>query len=550
MRRIATPTAALGFISVLAACGPAPKDPSGAAPDGSAQVTTADGADPFVVSGELKREKLPAQIASVAVVKRTMPAAPKGVPAAPASCKAFVKRKAAPAAKCGDGAAARASLAEALEITDAAARDSALVALEACSQLPAGLARALRAELAPTACGDVLVAPLIDKPPAGVDGAIYDTLFGLALAARLDRSVRQPPEAKPPYTKERLTKYIAGTMGAWVQEQAAAIQAIAALGAKLQGYGKAIVAVEAGMADMRFVVAARTGPVPEEIAKFDEAKEKYQQNLELSLEPRKKRGRDAALVGLGQLAQLGVIRDPRLERARDLLSRMYGGSPINALDHLQFPPLSPVSAANGDQRLAARLPTFYAGLILPAASASDPAMLRMLIEKGVSLQHRIALSKAELPSAARLLYARARLELAQNYWRAVDVDEAAALLSAERKRSGEGDLLLAIALALRGGPPNAAAMMVQAPLSDLGIGQLVALDSIIAGSGPLVAMAAFDAALVKQLAAPATADAAYWQDVAKRFRGAAAGMVDATLKADAEQRAGDAEQTAEAIGKR
>jgi hypothetical protein len=510
----------------------------------------APSANPFAVTGALQREPLPDSAPAYPLVRSELPPAPPGLTAVTATCRAFGARKPGSKASCIDPSSAHGSLDAALALSDPSARDEALLALESCGHLPLGMARALRAELAPPACGDVIVGSLVREPPPGMPGVIYDALAGLALSGRLSRAAVSPPKLAPPYTKESVTQYIDSAMGAWVKEQATAIQALAVTGAKLRHYGKAVVAVEAGLAEMRFIDAVRKVPVPEEIAKFDEAKEKYYQRLESQLEARKRRGRDAALVGLGQLAQIGVIRGLRVDRARTILSRMYGGSPINALDGLQLPPLKPLGATNAEQRLAARLPTFYAGLVLGTDGVNDPIMLRMLIEKGMPIAHRIALSKTELSPPLRCLYARARFELAQNYWRSVDIDEAIGLLAqwpADSQRPEGASLLLALGIALRGGPANAAEMMVRAPLADLRIGNVVALDALADGGGKMATMAAFDAALIKQLSAPATATAAYWRDVAARFRKAAALMDDLHDRADAEQRASEAEQTAAAI---
>jgi len=529
-------------------CGPAAPVKMVAPPPADGPAPAA--ADPFVVSGDLQREQLPEQAPAYAMKPVELPPPPKGLMAPPKSCSDYSGRKASAAATCTDTGSAHAALDAAMASTDPAGRDAALVALEPCGHLPPGMVRALRAELAPPECGDVIVGALVAKPPTEVPGVVYDALMGLALSGRLSRAAVSPPQLEPPYTKETVTQYIDSVMGAWVKQQAAAIQALALQGAKLGHYGKAVVAVEAGLADMRFIDAVRKVPVPEEIAKFDEAKEKYYQRLELQLEARKQRGRDAALVGLGQLAQIGVIRGLRVDRARAILSRMYGGSPIDALDGLHLPPLEPAEGADSDQRLAARLPTFYAGLVIGAEAAAEPAMLRMLIEKGIPIAHRIALGKTELEPAQRQLYARGRLELGQNYWRSVDVDEAIRLLvewPAAEQRPAAADLMLAVGIALRGGPANAAEMMVRAPLADLGIGNVAALDALAAAGGPLASMAAFDAALIKQLAAPATAKADYWRDVAVRFRKAGALTQDLHERADAEQRAKEADQTAAAI---
>jgi hypothetical protein len=254
-------------------------------------------------------------------------------------------------------------------------------------------------------------------------------------------------------------------------------------------------------------------------------------------------------VGLGSLATVGVLRDPRVDAARGLLSRMYGGRPINALDALLLPPLAPRAPKSAGERLAARLQSFYAGLVFEPAAATDASFLRMLIEKGLPLPHRIALAKAALTPAAAHLHARARLELGQNYWRRVDFDECTRLLTAEPVSSLPADakLLLALALALRNGHENAADMMEKAPLAELGIGRVAALDALAATPGELDGLAIFDAAVIRQLAAPADAPPAYWEDLARRFALAKTRLSDVRHQHEAEARRKEAEDTAKAI---
>jgi len=484
--------------------------------------------------------------------KLDFPARPAAVPPMSRLCEAFAARRPAGVAQCADRGAALDALDGALREPDPEKRDSLLVAVEACKDLPVGLVRALRAELAPTECADGVVEPLLASASPELGGMVFDALFGLGLAGRLARTVTSPPALKPPYDKKRVAAFHKGPLLAWGSQQARAIQDMSAVGVKLGYYGKAVVAVEAGMADMRFVEMVRSLPVPDEYREDKELLDQYYGGLDVALEPRKSRGRDAALVGLRGLAYVGVIVDPRVQRARGLLSRMYGGRPIDALDSLLLPSEPPVPSATAEQRLAARLPSFYAGLLLPAAAATDAALLGALTRRGLPLPHRIVLGKEQLGPELRLLAARARFELGRVYWRAVDVDESVALLStwpAGSDRPPEATLLLALGLALRGGPADAAEMIRTAPVETLGIGRVAALDAIAQSesAGPLAARAAFDAAVIVELAAPPRATPEYWRGLAKRFRAAAGMLKDVAARAVAEQRARDAEATAQAI---
>lgn len=565
MRSCSRSALGLFFAFLLAGCAPAegtePRTPPPAGPAATTPAPTATtpapaapAADPFAVEGTLDEEALPLlKPPTFDLAAIPLPPAPVAVPAAPASCDAFAKRKAPKKLACGkDAAAGLAALDQALAERDAAARDALLVDAEACAALPAGVVRALRADLAPAECGDVLAEPLAKGPPKTMPGAVYHALVGHVLAGRLARTVGKPPKLAPPYDKKRVESFVKGAVADWIKEQARAIEEIEKVGAKLPYYGKAIVAVEAGLADMRFVEAMRDVPIPDDFAKDQELRDTYYGNLEHALDPRKERGRDAALVGLRELAFVGVARDARVDRARKLLSELYGGRRIDALDGLVVPPLPAATPGTVEERLAAALPSFYAGILLAPEAATRPTTLRFLVERGLSLPHRMAIKGAGdgIGPELRALYARARLDLGQRYWRRVDVDHATKLLAGWPKdppRSAEQTLLFALALGLRGGPEDAAAMMRRAPLAALGFGNVAALDAVARGKGALAFAAAYDAAYLKNLAAPQGADTGYFADVARRFRDAAALAPDAASKKTAEDRAKAAEDTATAL---
>src|SRR5262249_27221427 len=155
-----------------------------------------------------------------------------------------------------------------------------------------------------------------------------------------------------------------------------------------------------------------------------------------------------ALVGLRELALGGVIRDGRVDRARAALSRLYGGRRIDALDPLLLPPLAKAAPASVEERLAAKLPRFYAGLLLGERAAARAGTLRMFLERGIPLPQRAALRTASPSDEVRVLLARARLLLGQLYWRSVDFDQAAALTSKwSGTRPDDATFYLALAIA-------------------------------------------------------------------------------------------------------
>ncbi len=477
-----------------------------------------------------------------------------GLSNAPPVCASFAARKSA-GAPAKDADAALAALVVALHEADAGKRDALLVALEQAPGIPAGLVRALRADLAPVECADAIVdSTLGPASRVGISGNVLHALVGQSLAARLARTVTKAPPLAPPYDKKRVIEYIQGPLRTWISVQAKAIDDISRAGSKLASYGKAIVAVEAGLADMRFVERVRELPLPSEFAKDEELKAAYFASLDQVLDPRKDRGRDAALIGLREFAAIGSLHDARVERARVLLGKLYAGRRIDALDALLLPPLAEEKPVSQTEQLAAALPAFYSAILLDPKIVSDEKLLRTLLERGVPSPMRAALVDpagliSALPPGGRELYARARLELGKTYWRSVDFDRAVAISvfgDAARNRSEEGTLVLAVAIALRRGPKDAVEMM-HAPSPDaLDIRHVEALDAIAESAGKYAGMAAFDAALLLGTAPPEGARAPYFLDVARRFHAAAARLTDATQKAQAEERAHTAEAIANA----
>ena len=480
-----------------------------------------------------------------------LPAALSAVPAPPEECSLLLAfAPASPDVECPEDVAGfHVALRTALQARDDGARDSALAAMEHCSS-PPGLVRALRADLAPTGCSDVLVEPwLAAHDSREVDAQLYSTMAGLALAARLDRLVRTPPALTPPFDEATLGEFLRTTLASWTMQQAHAIHQTALLGAKLEGYGKGVVAISAGLADLRFVDIMRLAPVPESLAADQELSEEYANALERSLEPRMIRGRDAALVGLKKFAEMGILRDPRLDRARALLSRLFAGRRIDALDRLALPDLPPPDLSDNDRWLAAHLPTFYAWRWLPDFDLADAASLRAMLARGLPPEAlRRAESTASDPETLRLL-ARAHVAFGQVYWQTPAFQKAASLAARINSESfqGESKLIGALAFALRGGPEDATQMMGRGPLLPDGIGDVTALDELAKTQSPTAAEAAFDAALLLALIPLPQPKPEYWSDIATRFERAAGLTADAQLRTSAIAYAAEARATHAAI---
>ncbi len=493
---------------LLAACGGGdgaqPVTPSSPKPEASASTPPTSSAAPaspasdaFAIPSEPRDTKRAQHTTGPVKLDAWKKAsAAKGIGAPPAACAAFVKRTAATPAP--------SDMTAALAEKDVAKRDAMLVALEKTETVP-GLTRAVRAELAPVACADGLTDPILTSKGATSDAG--ERLVGLSLAAKLARTAEKaptmpdgPPAKDATAEKERVKKFIQGPLRTWMVEQAAAIEALSAPAAELSGRARGLVALEAGMADLRLVDKIRSAPTPKS---WDaELKAVYEAALDEALEPRKTRGRDATLVGLSDFAADGVMFDERVTNARNLLSKLYGGRRIDALDALLVP-------------------------------ASDP---QPDVPEGVQTLIGGTLKEPASPAVARLH--RGRL-----YWRRVDFVEAAH--AAKASKAPEDRLVLATALALAKGPNGAKEMMSAASPAALGLTHTEALDAIVAEGGKTAGMAAYNAALIRSLAPPdGPAAAAHFADVATRFEKAETLLEDPSAKAQAKARASDARAAA------
>jgi hypothetical protein len=466
---------------------------------------------PAPVAPRAPAPRAPSDTAAAKEQPKAHAVVPAAVPPPPAACAEFVAH---PTSGCAPGGAVRAALAAALAEDDVAARDGALACLEASAALPFGSVRALRAELAPAACGDALVTPLLESPQKPLGAELESTLSGLMIAARFSRLLADPPKLEGAVDKQRFMSFFAERLSPWVLAEAAAIEKLSAEGAHLAGYGRGVAAIAAGNADLRFVQMVRDVPLPDEMKSDQSVVDAYYGELDQALEPRKVRGRDAALVGLRAFAELGALSDPRVTSARALLDELWAGSRIDALDRLILPPLEPLDTAAPELALAARLPTYYTKTWLSELDATDTKLLRALLERGVPAVYRAKLDAAKLSDQARTLYARALVQSGRQFFRASDFKHARDVLGASPP--GElARLLAALAQALENGPADATELMLKGPFVR-GTGDVSALDAEASRRGRDAGYAAFDAALVLALA-PKQDDPAFWDGLAKRF---------------------------------
>ncbi|MFO0660678.1 MAG: hypothetical protein U0165_12730 [Polyangiaceae bacterium] len=537
--------------STSTATNPAPAVPTTTASSTASAVQPPDvlpmPKNPFVLTEPVKTETPPSIDApTLSSLSIAWPAsAPKGLPPAPGSCKQFIDRKpAAKAPACGTNDEAIAALDAAMSDSDLAKRDALLAALETCSGFAPGFIHSLRVELAPAPCADGFNEALLKKMPANVPGSVQQALMGQAIAAWANRIGIGMPKPPKGANKDAIIKFLKSDVAPWLQAQLALLKSTSDVGLKLSGYAKGIIAVEVGAAAMRVVDEVRSSPIPEEWSKDNELKDAYYGALDQVLTPLKDMGRNASLAGLREYADLGVLHDGRVDRARGLLSKLYGGRRIDALESLIVPELESFSPASASERLLSRLPTFQAAVFFGDSLATDEKAFRARLEQGIAPQVRTKLT--DPPAALVKPYALARAKLAQRYWRAVDVDQSAWLASRKAEESPEMKGLLSTMIALRNGPDGAAEMMRRA-----GQGSTVSTEAcdVLAQqqTGAVAAMVKFNAARIRDIAAPVDAKAAYWKDVASRYRAAAAVLSDAKHKAAAEDFAKAADAVADSI---
>ncbi|HYJ08823.1 MAG TPA: hypothetical protein VEX18_07430, partial [Polyangiaceae bacterium] len=261
---------------------------------------------------------------------------------------------------------------------------------------------------------------------------------------------------------------------------------------------------------------------------------------------RKVRGRDAALVGLRLLSELGSLTDVRVARARQLLSELYGGSRVDALDRLMLPELPALRIETVEQKLSARLPTYYAlRLLSDLKNPAEPKLLRALGERGLPAPLRTRLDASPLGAEARLVYAGLELRRGVLYFSAPAFARAAELAQA-LPGDPTAEFTVAIGRALEGAPKDAAVLMLSSPRLQGPLGSLDALSSLAKKKGRYAAEAEFNAAYLSSLTPPDN-DSKFWHELSLRYTRAAKGLRTPAGRALAVELADSAKKIGEAV---
>jgi hypothetical protein len=230
---------------------------------------------------------------------------------------------------------------------------------------------------------------------------------------------------------------------------------------------------------------------------------------------------------LGELSRQGITNDARLREARALLSRLYAGRRIDALDGLLLPPLPPVSPANLAQKTAVYLPAFYALRFESTPAVDDAALLRARIEQGVPPALWLSALPSPTPPELASLAQRALFQLGQTYFWAEPFARVSTIQAPASDPSAR--LVLALAKILARGPRNAAALMLGPPTLPAELRDTSELDALAKQKGPLAGLAEFDAAYLRGLSPPAN-DPAFWREQSARYQRAQKALVDTSAK--------------------
>ncbi len=445
----------------MGSTGCAPAQPAATPTGGTspAPVTTAPQAPPKVevdARGVLRREDFGTLFTRPRPIDFAFPAASATLPRPPASCAAYVHRKAEPGLACGT---ARATLAELLDRSPLEGpRPSSIAswsrsrAAESCRRASCAPADGDRAARVRRSAGGAAPGQARRSPRrCSTLSSVWESRRASpGRATACPRSLRRSPSRGWPRSSTARSSSGSTTRPPTSRTTPGGPRVSRATAAESRRWKRAA-RTSAWWSRCAPCPSRTSSPRTRSCATSTKSK------LDEQLEPRAVRGRDAALVGLRDLADVGAFVDPHGERARQLLAKQYAGRRIDALDVLVLP-LEPrrhdetiEALGRPELVLFSELPTFYAS-VLRASEGAAPSRSRWTScarcwTSGFPATVRAELAKSEAVSdpRVRLLEAEGRLLLARRYWRAVDVDEALRIAAGwtagaggARRRAGAG----------------------------------------------------------------------------------------------------------------
>jgi hypothetical protein len=333
---------------------------------------------------------------------------------------------------------------------DVERRDIDLAALEGCEVLDAASVRALRAELAPRSCRDVLAEPSI---PRARDAETASLLRAQTIEARMERAHVDPPAV--PF--DHFDRYVTRQLSPWLLSRVRLLEELSLLGPSA-GAGRAIVTLARGRALLRLAAVARASAIPssrcEARGRGGDPDCPRRTGLETlaagtvtSLAEDFERGAIAAFrSGAQELAASGIVDDARAHELRARLATTRAGGPPAASHAVSLP--GPPRATGVEARLARALPITLVAVLL-SAEAARPEVRLTLAARGLPP------AWSEPPGAEdthlALATGRARLALGLRYGRSADIESALAYAQAidPADVSADDKLWIATAVGLR-----------------------------------------------------------------------------------------------------
>ncbi len=449
-----------------------------------------------------------------------IPVAVPEVSPTPESCAAFTgspeAKTDAKAGVCADAKSVLAALATAAlaeRSGDRAGRDAALAPLSSCDRVPARLVETLRAELAPAACAEAIVAPAIEargKEALPPHLAAARALVGASRLARMrpkkgDFDALARAEVDPAAADAGVASVVA-----W--KDALEKQETEALGLSKSAPAEiaAVVRFEAAAAWLAFAQELRGTPLPPDlkplVAKDPDLETRYFAKLDEVTMPILERARGLALAGLGMGLRDGVLlKDLPSFRAIVEPFKSRPGFEHRETRDLDLLAPDPLAGSPSDAtKIAAALPPWavYAALeraapaellspdvlVALAAHRGIPSALRVEAEKGAAKPKGAGKQAAKPDPAIASAVALSRLRVALAYGSRPDAEAVAGLAA----KTPADTLRVAVAKALLGTPADPKAKPIAAKPGYA----LEHLDALAKKPGALGHAAAYDAALL------------------------------------------------------
>lgn len=352
-------------------------------------------------------------------------------------------KKPKPAGVCSSNATALAALgkaAKAIAAGDVAARDEAFSSLAGCDRVPVLVTDVVRAQAAPMACAEAILAPTLDakgKEALPNHQAAARALVGASRLARLrpkkgafDLLARAEIDPK---AKDTSIQQVTLWKDAIEKEERDALTLAKNAPAEIG----AIVRFEAAAAWLAFAKELRATPYPTELsalAKKDKDLEVgYYAKLDEVTMPILDRARVLALAGIGGAVRDGIlVKDlPSFQQIVEPFKSRPGFEHRATRDLELLPPDPLADKKAGDAvRVARFLPPWAAYAVLervePAALLTTPVLLGFAVHRGVPAALRLEIEKdKKLDDQHRGAIALARLRVALAYGSRPDAESLA-----------------------------------------------------------------------------------------------------------------------------